>query len=191
MVDRVRPLKLEGPAAGTETDPFPTALEANEDFVEARGLAIQNNASADEKVLISRDAGDNLTFKDGVVSGAKTLSDLLPGVGAGLTAAQHQVLRQAIHFLDEGPGGGFASGAFKEVAGGLFPTRITWWESSSKLKRIVELLIERSAGPATVIKPTPITLRVYATDGVSIVQTIRDDISYSGIAEVDRTRTIT
>jgi len=186
MVDRVRSLKMEDASSGgTETDPFPTAVNPNEDFLDAAGVTLQNETSSDDLVRIARDAGDNLTFQDGAVAGAKTLRELVD-----VNAAQHQTLRQAIHFLEEGPGGGFASGAHKEVLGGLFPTQIIWWESSAKLKKIVELFIERSAPPASRVKPTPLILKVYNVDGTTVAQTIRDDVTYSGIAEIARTRTI-
>jgi hypothetical protein len=82
MVDRVRPLKLEDPqSGGTETDAFPESLNHNEDYVDSRGTVYQNDSSDDELVAVSRDASDNLTFKDDVVSGTKTLSDLLGVVG--------------------------------------------------------------------------------------------------------------
>lgn len=80
MADRVRPQKLESPASGgTELDEFPTAVDPGEDHIDARGYFIQNDTSDDEVVQLSRDASDNMTFKDGVVVGTKTLTDLLAG----------------------------------------------------------------------------------------------------------------
>ena len=61
-----------------------------------------------------------------------------PRYGGGLTEAQHKALRHLIHFIDDGPADGFASGAYKEVTGTVFPTYIVWWESPAKLVRIVE-----------------------------------------------------
>ena len=80
--------------------------------------------------------------------------------GSGLSAADHKVLRQLIHFIDDGPAEGFTSGAYREVIGGLFPTSIVWWESASKLKKIVEKTITRSGGGATNLAPTPIAWKV-------------------------------
>jgi hypothetical protein len=99
MVDRIKPLKIEGPGSGgTETDEFPTSMDKNEDFVDARGYCVQNDTSNDEDVRVSRDASDNLTFQDGVVSGVKTLSDLLAG---GMSPDTHRQLDQLVHELDE------------------------------------------------------------------------------------------
>lgn len=79
MVDRVQALKLEDPATGgTETDLFTTATDANEDFLDARGVTHQNTTSDDDAVRTGRDALDNLTLTD-PVSGTATLAALLAG----------------------------------------------------------------------------------------------------------------
>lgn len=107
---------------------------------------------------------------------------------SGLTEGQHRVLRQLIHFIEEGPAGGFASGAYKETlpSGDPFPTSVIWWESSSKLKKIVERTVTWT-GPL----PTTDQWEVYDTDGSTVLATVSDAISYSGPFETSRTRTIT
>lgn len=114
--------------------------------------------------------------------------------GTGLTADEHERLRQLIHFVDEGPAHGFASGMTKVVTGGLFPTDITWWSADPGMfpgaVRIVRKTIDRSTGGATSVKPTPITWTIYATDGTTVLQSLQDDVVYSGIAELKRIRTI-
>ena len=116
------------------------------------------------------------------------------GGGSGLTPAQHDALRQLIHFIDEGPGHGFASGATKIVTGGLFPTDITWWDSdpgsNPSAKRLVQKTIERTAGGATLVTPTPVVWTIFDTDGTTILQQLRDDIIYIGVAELERIRTV-
>lgn len=103
-----------------------------------------------------------------------------------LTPTQHQILRQLIHFINDGPAGGFASGAYKETTPtGPFPTSEIWWESSAKLKKIVSL-----DTTWTGVKITQEVWKVYDTDGVTVLQTITDAISYSGVFESSRTRTI-
>jgi len=108
--------------------------------------------------------------------------------GSGLSESQHRVLRQLIHFIEEGPAGGFASGAYKETlpSGNPFPTSMIWWESSSKLKKIVERTVTWT-GPL----PTTDEWKVYDTDGSTVLATVSDAISYSGPFETSRTRTIT
>lgn len=110
-----------------------------------------------------------------------------PRSGGGISEAQHKVLRQLIHFIDDGPAGGFLSGAYKETlpAASPFPTSEIWWESSSKLKKIVELTITWSGAT-----PTTEEWKVYDTDGATVLTTVTDSISYSGIFETSRTRTI-
>ena len=190
MVDRVQPLKLEDPTTGgTQTDSFPTALDHNEDFVDVRGVALQSATSDDSAVRIERDNADRMVFSDGNNPLGLTLDDLAAS-GSGISEATHQALRQLIHFIDDGPANGFASGAYREIVGGFFPTAIIWWESAAKAKKIVEKLITRSGGGATFWKPTPIVWKVYDTDGITVLATVTDAITYSGPFEVARTRTI-
>jgi hypothetical protein len=186
MVDRIHPLKIEGAdTGGTQEDEFPTAANPNEDFVDARGSTYQNDTSDDDTVRVSRDASDNLTFQDGVVSGVKTLTDVL-ATGTGISAASHKILRQLIHFIDDGPAEGFVSGAYREVTTpGVFPDVITWWESSGKLKKIVDLTLTWAG-----VNVTAEQWRVYDTDGSTVLATVTDTIAYSGVFETYRTRAI-
>lgn len=83
MADRVQSVKWESPSkGGTQEDITPTEIDPNEDGLDSRAVYIQNDSSSDSDVEISRDASDNMTFKDKVVSGTKTLSDLLAGGSA-------------------------------------------------------------------------------------------------------------
>ena len=80
MADRCQAVKWESPAGGgTQTDMVPTEINSNEDGLDARAVYLQNDSSEDSTTEVSRDASDNMTFKDGVVSGTKTLTDLLTG----------------------------------------------------------------------------------------------------------------
>lgn len=106
--------------------------------------------------------------------------------GSGLTPAQHEALRQLIHFIDDGPANGFPSGSYKEATPtGPFPTAEIWWESSAKLKKIVSL--DTTWTGATI---TQEVWKVYDTDGSTVLATVTDAISYSGVFETSRTRTI-
>lgn len=80
MADRVPPLKQET----AEGDLLPTEFDHNEDGVDVRSVFYQNDTSDDTNVETSRDSSNNMTFKDGVVSGTKTLTDLLGGAAASL-----------------------------------------------------------------------------------------------------------
>jgi hypothetical protein len=105
--------------------------------------------------------------------------------GSGLSEAQHKILRQLIHFIDEGPSEGFATGAYREMTGTIFPTAIIWWESAVKAKKIVEKLITWTGA-----SPTTVAWKIYDTDGSTVLATVTDTITYSGIFETSRSRAI-
>ena len=183
-VDRVKALKIESPdSGGTETDDFPTSVDKNEDFLDCRGVTIQDDTSDDDAVRVSRD-GDDMTFLD-KNNTEKTLTDLVAGTG-GLTIEAHKTLRQLIHFIDNGPAEGFTSGAYREMTGTVFPTAVIWYEDDTKAKKIVEKNITWTG-----INPTIIEWKIYDTDGSTVLATVSDAIAYSGVFETSRTRTIT
>jgi hypothetical protein len=184
--ERVQPVKWESTAeGGGEDDLFPTGCDPTEDACEWRGVYFQpDGGPRDEEVWAARD-GDDLEFRDKNNTTPLTLSDLVAGAG-GLTVEGHKVLRQLIHFIEDGPAEGFTSGAYREITGTAFPTAIVWWESSSKLKKIVERLLTWTGVNLTTDK-----WKVYDTDGSTVLWTVSDAISYSGVFETSRTRTIT
>lgn len=104
-----------------------------------------------------------------------------------ISAYDHERLRQLIHFLDNGPGKGFATAAYREIlpAGEPFPTSVIWYTDSTKAQKIVEKLYT-----LTGIFPTSITWNMYDVDGITIVESITDTIIYSGPFEISRTRVI-
>lgn len=110
--------------------------------------------------------------------------------GYGITEEEHKTLRQLIHLADGvgGPLDGFTTGAYREIlpSADPFPTSIIWWESSAKSKKIVEKTITRNPNKT----PSTIEWKAYATDGITVVATVSDAINYSGVFELDRTRTI-
>lgn len=185
-LDKIKPLKIESINTGGDSDDeFPTSLDPEHDYVECRGIVLDTDSVKDESTVISRD-GDDMTFKDTNNSTPVTLSELIAGTG-GLTEEGHKILRQLIHFIDDGPAEGFASGAYKEVTGTVFPTAIVWYdkEDEETRKKIVERLITWTGANATQDQ-----WKVYdASD--SLVATVTDAISYSGVFETHRTRTIT
>jgi hypothetical protein len=133
-------------------------------------------------------------FTEGVQVGWDELDGYVQGQigsggGGGITPFEHETLRQLIHFIDQGPGDGFASGAFKETLpfGSPFPTSVTWYLDVAKTKKLVEKFITYS--PTKQV--TQIHWNMYDFDGVTIVHTVIDDITYVNNAfEGTRTRTI-
>lgn len=112
-----------------------------------------------------------------------------PRVGSGISATTHKTLRQLIHLAEEGgPFEGFASGAFQETlpSASPFPTSVIWWTSAAKTAKIVEETITYNANKTVATDQW----KVYDTDGTTVLATVTDTISYSGVFETSRTRTI-
>lgn len=106
-----------------------------------------------------------------------------------LTSTDHQTLRQLVHLADDGgPYHGFPSGLYQEYlpSGSAFPTSIIWWESSAKLKKIVEETIVYN--PSKTIASD--TWKVYATDGSTVLATSVDTFTYSGAHLLSVLRTL-
>ena len=139
----------------------------------------QSLDSLNENVLRDTLIKGALSDKSGAGSGSGT---------TGITEGTHEGIRQLIHFIDCGPAGGFASGAFKEVLplGNPFPTSEIWYTSAAKTEKIVELSVVRGSGQ----KPITETWEMYDTDGTTVIETVVDNIDYSGPFEVSRTRSI-
>lgn len=95
--------------------------------------------------------------------------------------------RRLQHFIDDGPTAGFPNGSYKETLGGTFPSDEIWWESAAKLKKIVHLEITRSILTQA---PTTERWRQYSDDGVTVLETVVDTISYAGAVETVRSRSI-
>lgn len=114
------------------------------------------------------------------------LEDLDSSISAGgLTASQHKALRDLIHFIDDGPADGFTSGAYLEVTySGVLPTVETWYEDNTKTQKIVELTTVYSG-----VLPSTETWVMYDTDGTTVLVTLVDTITYSGVLESSRDRT--
>jgi hypothetical protein len=60
-VDKVKPLKIESPAlGGTQTDPFPVETNPAQDYLAAKGLALDNTDTR----LIDTDTNGEASFRD-------------------------------------------------------------------------------------------------------------------------------
>jgi hypothetical protein len=113
-------------------------------------------------------------------------------VSTYLDENSHKIVRQLIHLADGvgGPMEGFSSGAYREITpiANPFPTSIIWYETSAKTKKIVEKTIVRNS----LNIPTSIIWKVYNTDGITVINTVSDSITYvNNIFETSRTRSIT
>lgn len=109
--------------------------------------------------------------------------------GSGITETQHRTLRQLIHLAEEGgPFEGFASGAYQETlpSADPFPTSIIWWTDNTKVDKIVEETITYNANKTI----NTDEWKVYDVDGSTVLATVTDTMTYSGVFETSRTRTI-
>lgn len=187
--DRVQLIKRESTSQGGQDNqdgPFgdPVPINPNEDAIEAAGIYLQDETYRDENVAVFRN-GDDMSFMDVSNPTPKTLTELIAGTG-GLTEEAHKTLRQLIHFIDSGPAEGFASGAYREVTGTIFPTAIIWYTDGTKAEKIVELNITWSG-----VVVSQMEWKVWDTGSPqSVIATVTDAISYSGVFETSRTRTI-
>jgi hypothetical protein len=136
---------------------------------------------------------DGFGFTTGVLVGYDQLDGYVKNIigqggGGGITPTEHETLRQLIHFIDEGPGDGFASGAYKVVhpTGNPFPAYTIWYIDNTMTLKLVEKLITYNASHF----PVTIQWNMYDVDGVTIVHTVTDAITYSGPFESTRTRSI-
>jgi hypothetical protein len=129
-------------------------------------------------------------FTEGVAIGYDELDGYVQSIigGGGSLEPAHKTLRDLIHFIDQGPGDGFASGAFKEIIpnNSPFPTSITWYLDVAKTKKLVEKFITYS-GTAF---PSIIQWNMYDYDGVTLIHTVIDTITYNAAFESTRVRTI-
>jgi hypothetical protein len=192
--DKVQIYKRESTAGGgdpSDNDDFyqDKPLDPSEDAPEVQGVFFQDATGGqanDEDVYAVRN-GDDLVFRDKTVGAEVTLNDLYAGAG-GLSEVQHSALRQLIHFINEGPAEGFATGAYKEIlpAGSPFPTSVIWWESAAKTQKIVEKTLTYNG-----VSPSQIQWKMYDVDGTTVLTTVTDSITYiNNVFESSRTRAI-
>jgi len=124
-------------------------------------------------------AAGYITLKDGYGNSITDICDQL-----ALVASQdHESIRQLIHFIDEGP----SSGATlrKAVTGTVFPTSIIWYHTvTAGEKKLVEKTITWTGA-----NPTTIVWKIY-DDTETLLATVTDTISYTGVFETGRTRVI-
>lgn len=154
-------------SATTTTDPTVSDDSTQGYSIGSRWI---NTVTDDEWVCFS-DAAGAAVWKSTVVA------------GSGITAATHKTLLQLIHFIDEGPAEGFTTGATKTTTGTVFPTQNLWKRADAT--KLVEQNITWTG-----VTPTTIQWKMYDTDGVTVLATVTDTITYSGVFEASRTRAI-
>jgi hypothetical protein len=158
------------------------------------GKQLRDNTVTASKVAGSVLSTDGANTPPGVPYDA--LGERITNVGDptgptdALNVQSHDALRKLIHLADGvgGPFEGFASGAYRVIlpAADPFPTTITWWESVAMLKRICDKVITYNPNKT----PATIQYRAYDTDGVTVLVTVTDTMTYTAVFETSRVRTI-
>jgi hypothetical protein len=167
--DKVKPLKLESPdTGGTQEDMFPTSLDPQEDYIEVRGLVLDDASNKDETTVVDRN-GDNMQFKDVNNPTPVTLTTLVAG-GGGLTPTTHRALDQLVHEVSED--------AFLEIVRVAGKTSsITYWTDSGKTLKIRDTVITRDGGG----KVSQTVITQYDAAGAAITgETLTTTITRSG-----------
>lgn len=96
----------------------------------------------------------------------------------------HQTLHQLVHLAEEGgPFFGFGN-PIQDEGPFPFPTASIWWTDSTRTKKIIEKLVTRNSNSS----PATIQWQAFATDGVTVVESMTDKILYKGAFEVSRSR---
>jgi hypothetical protein len=106
---------------------------------------------------------------------------------SSLSASQvHQTLRELVHLDDaDGPRGQYwASGLVSDTHNSPFPTASIWWTNSARTQKVVECLVTRNSRRL----PVTIQWKAYGVDGLTVVESYTDTITYSGVFEISRTR---
>ena len=154
-------------------DRSPGPLEEDEELRLSGGAAVPSVAGG-------------ITFDGASFRMRDTIGTFNPrSAGSGLSESAHNALRQLIHFLDDGPGDGFTSGAYKESTfSGAKLTQAIWYDDNTKVKKLVSLDVTYTG-----ILPTTEVWKMYDTDGSTVLITLTDAITYSGVFEATRTRT--
>lgn len=138
------------------------------------------------EVLVAGHALASQIINDSGVAGG-TVADALDVLKGeeGITPADHDALRQLIHFIDDGPTDGFASGSVKDcTTEGTLVVNEVWYTDAGRTQKIVELDITYNG-----VFPVTETWRMYDTDGTTVLVTLVDTIQYNGVFEASRTRT--
>jgi len=124
-----------------------------------------------------------ITVTDNGPSGSLVISETQP-----FTSQSHAALRQLIHLSDgDGPYEAFPPGAVNDTGPIPFSTASIWYTDASRTKKIVEKNVVRNSNKT----PMTIQWKVYDSNGVTVLATATDAITYSGVFETSRTRTIT
>jgi hypothetical protein len=160
----------------------------NEAFGSSTGGNIRFQYQSGSSKIGYDSSGDFIITHNTVQEALKDLDAAISNDSGGLTPTQHETLRQLIHLADGvgGPYEGFPTNAYREMIPLTFPTSIIWWTSAAKVAKYVEKTVTYNSNKT----PSTIQWKAYGTDGITVLATITDTITYSGAFELYRVRGI-
>lgn len=149
-------------------------------YINATPYLIVSGAATRTPTSRALSQGSGITITDG---GA--LGDIVISVTSSIVSAgTHRTLPHLVHLADVGgPFEGY-SGALKDAGPMPFPTASIWWTDATRTKKIVQKLVTRNAN----MSPVTIQWQTFATDGVTVAESMTDAITYDGVYEVSRSR---
>jgi hypothetical protein len=111
---------------------------------------------------------------------------LTSATGSLPNAQAHELLKELIHLSDDdGPRGiQWPNNLVNDLGPVPFPTASIWWTDSSRTKKIVDAHVVRNPNKT----PSTIQWKAYASDGVTVVESYTDTITYSGVFPTSRIR---
>lgn len=162
----------------TVNETIPSSIGGGIVFIYPSGAS---NVGFDSRGLTSTNAD---TLQDAVKDVAAVVDDLVVN---SVSFDDHETLRQLIHFLESGPGPGFATNAYRKIlpAASIFPSSVIWYLDAGLTIKLVEQLITWSGAV-----PTTIIWNMYKSDGVTVKETCTEVFTYGiNIFDVFVTRT--
>jgi hypothetical protein len=111
--------------------------------------------------------------------------DVLTATTSSLTPVSHELLRQFVHLANDGPYDGF-SGCVRDMGPIPFPTSSVWFTDNTRTKKIIETYVIYNSN----MTPATTQYKIYDIDGVTALTTMTDTMSYNGVFEISKTRTL-
>jgi hypothetical protein len=129
-----------------------------------------------------------LSGSNGVNINNSVSGSIVVTLSSPFTSASHGSARQLIHFIDDGPASGILVSAYKETlpTSSPFPTLEIWWTSALKTMKLLQVETTRSLSQIPITE----TWKMFDLNG-TVIETVSDTISYNGVFETSRVRTIT
>ena len=146
---------------------------------------------SDEEGIILSDEGvlatqvGEIRYK-GTPDNRYSMYDVEAGEYQPIGRKHHKALKDLIHFIADGPADGWASGAESVITTpGPFPDQETWYTDSGHTVKIVDQTVTYNGNKTIATE----VWRLYDTDGSTVLVTLTDTHSYSGVNHTGTVRT--